>query len=395
MTTKQSIKKPTPRIRIIFCILILLVGIIGFIGLKSLKKPPKEAQTGEPALPVRTITVQPEDITVNISGLGEIRSRTNLVLSSEVAGRIIHVHPHLHVGETIAQGETLLAIDARDYQNNLANARQRLDILQKDRQLAAKEFKRVSELYQKNKVGSQATVDQSERTLYSLANQISQVEHSLEQAKLQVERCTIKAPFTGRITEKNVADNEYVTPGKHLLTLIDDSDLEIQVALDSREATRWLNFTANNSTASPANWFAPLAKEKIQVRWSENEKIHAQGRLDRIVTYDQKTRTVVLAILLEKQPANTIPLVAGMFCRVDIPGRTLSNVITLPRHAVSFDNTIFLVNDNRLQRRPVKVLRREQDRALIGGGLARGEIVITTRLENPIENSLLTIISQQ
>ena len=83
-----------------------------------------------------------------------------------------------------------------------------------------------------------------------------------------------------------------------------------------------------------------------------------------------------------------------MFCRVIIPGLILDNVIVLPRHAVSFENTVYLAVDNRLQTRPVEVARLEQEQAVISGGLNSGEIVITTRLEQPLEHSLLSVTLQ-
>jgi len=83
-----------------------------------------------------------------------------------------------------------------------------------------------------------------------------------------------------------------------------------------------------------------------------------------------------------------------MFCRVIIPGLVLDNVVVLPRHAVSFENTVYVAVADRLQTRSVKVVRQEQEQAVIAGGLRQGEIVITTRLENPLENTLLSVTLQ-
>jgi hypothetical protein len=86
-----------------------------------------------------------------------------------------------------------------------------------------------------------------------------------------------------------------------------------------------------------------------------------------------------------------MPLVEGMFCSVQIPGRTLTGVFRLPRQAVSFENTVYTVVDNRLKTVSVNVARLEGDFAYIAEGLNPGDTVVTTRLIDPLENTLLEI----
>ncbi|MCI5179766.1 MAG: HlyD family efflux transporter periplasmic adaptor subunit, partial [Candidatus Electrothrix sp. AW3_4] len=89
------------------------------------------------------------------------------------------------------------------------------------------------------------------QSVNAINSQIIQVQQSIAQAKLQLERCVIRAPFTGRVTELHAEQDEYVTPGKDLLTLTDDSDLEIRVSLDSRDAVDWLRFKPRSRRIIP------------------------------------------------------------------------------------------------------------------------------------------------
>jgi multidrug efflux pump subunit AcrA (membrane-fusion protein) len=86
-----------------------------------------------------------------------------------------------------------------------------------------------------------------------------------------------------------------------------------------------------------------------------------------------------------------IPLVEGMFCLVEIPGKTMSQVVALPRWAVSFEDTVYVVRNNRLKTVDVQVMRIQGEKAFISGGLQPGEQVIVTRLVNPLENTLVKI----
>jgi len=389
---KLADQKGTVWIRLVLCSVILAVGFGGFIVLKKMKKPPVQTDAVERPLPVEGLTVEYSDFPVNVIGFGEVRSRSVIPLSAEVSGRVTNVHPRLEAGEVIEKGEVLVAVDDRDHKLDYETAQSRLKTLRRDHELALKEYKRLKGLYEGSKTGTLSAVEKSESAVNAITDRISQVEQAEESAKLRLERSVIRAPFTCRITEVMVEQHEYVTPGRKLVTVVDDSSLEIIVSLDSRDVINWLEFDPQKESL-PGNWFAPLANKECQVAWTENETIQAKGKVDRVVRFDSKTRTLLVAVKLEQgqDRKNNNPVVDGMFCRVTIPGLVFDRVVVLPRYAVSFENTVYVAVDNRLQTRPVNVARLEQELAVITGGLDSGEVVITTRLEQPLENSLLAV----
>lgn len=114
--------------------------------------------------------------------------------------------------------------------------------------------------------------------------------------------------------------------------------------------------------------------------------------MDRIVSMDTKTRMVRVAVSLADQRDAAVPLVAGMFCRVAIPGRLLRDVYVVPRQAVTFDGRVYVVEKDRLHSQRVEVVREEGRHAVIASGLSPGQKVITTRLVEPLENSLVRVV---
>jgi hypothetical protein len=115
-----------------------------------------------------------------------------------------------------------------------------------------------------------------------------------------------------------------------------------------------------------------------------------------VVEFNKETRTVTVAVRISAAEAvsgapERIPLVEGMFCRVEIPGKIMSGVMALPRWAVSFENTVYVVRDSRLKTVGVRVVRIQGDRVFIAEGLNEGEQVIVTRLVDPLENSLVEV----
>ncbi len=391
VTTRERQKRSgNVLVRIIACILILGAGVAGFRVLKNMKKPPVEVEKKEHQLKVVAVQVQRENIPVAIQGYGEISSQAQVALSAEIAGKVIEVHPRLEAGEIIAAGELLFRLDDRDITTELQTSRTRLATLKRDHELATKEFKRAGKLYKKNKVGSLSKVEQLERAVNSVQAQMEQVEKALLLAEIRLSRSVVRAPFTCRIKKVDIEKDQYLTPGKQVLVIVDDRQLEIQVPLDSRDASRWLRLSDRSKNSS---WFGRPEPVECKVQWLENEKVFALGTLERIVDFDSTTRTMRVAVSLTTQSSgrSDFPLTAGMFCKVTIPGRTMVDVFALPRWAVSFENTVYTAVDKRLHTVPVEVARREDKVVYVKKGLQPGDLVLTTRLDNPLENTLLNI----
>ncbi len=114
------------------------------------------------------------------------------------------------------------------------------------------------------------------------------------------------------------------------------------------------------------------------------------------------SRTVSVAVRVPASQAAPegsvgLPLVEGMFCKVDIPGRVMENVYRMPRWAVTFEGEIYaVVRDEegapRLSRRDVEVVRTQNEETFVRGGVRPGDLVITTRLVNPLPDSLLDLL---
>ena len=426
-------------IRIGICVLILVSGWVGMNGLASLKEPPAEAKTEERPIKVKTTTAQPRDYPVIISGYGEAKALTVVTVAPEVLGRVVYTHPKLKTGQIIPSGDILFRVDPSDYEAGLLEARagvtqwqatvarlkkqyaidsKRLKTLERSAQLAKSEFERIKRLFKADRVGTRSGIDQAERAYNSALDQADQISQAVSLYPLQIReaesslastrarlsvaetnlsRCTITSPFIARIQSVTVETGQYVSPGQNVLTLVDDTVLEIHVSLDSRDARHWLQFEPV-SDRQPTAWFGNLKPVECTIRWTEDKAASGWiGMLNRVVKFDQQTRTLTVAVRVNAQSARgdghlSLPLVEGMFCTVDIPGRTMRAVYRLPRQAVTFENKAYLVNaDNRLKTVDVRVERIEGEYVYVGQGINPGDTVILTRLIDPLENALLEI----
>ncbi|MFT4300206.1 MAG: efflux RND transporter periplasmic adaptor subunit [Desulfovibrio sp.] len=138
------------------------------------------------------------------------------VISSELAGRITSVR--FREGERFNKGDVLIAFDSTLF-------KARFDRAAQAESAAAKKYGVARDL---NKLGSISTGDYEQaRSGLGVAAAETRVE------RVMMDRCSITAPFSGRIGETFVRAAEHVSEGTKLLTIYDDSAFEVETIVPS------------------------------------------------------------------------------------------------------------------------------------------------------------------
>ncbi len=316
--------------------------------------------------------------------------------------------------------------------------KERMTTLKRSRDLANAEYGRRKSLFEKDEVGTLSGVEAAEQAYNGAQDAVDQMDQALEtypirikeaesglkaaeaqsdQAKLSLERTRVVAPFDARVKSQGIRVGQYVAPGLAVLVLANDSVLELSVPLDSREARRWLKFGTPEGTGDKA-WFTQLEPVTCTIRWTDAKGGDCwNGTLHRVEKFDQASRTVTVAVRVEGKEAmskdGALPLVEGMFCSVEIPGHMMKQVYRLPSWAVSFEDTVYTAveqqaraeagdgteeenpgnpgMERRLRTAAVEVVHEQGEHKFVSSGLSPGDLVVTTRLVNPLEGSLLDI----
>lgn len=407
-----------------------------------MRKAPAEASipTGADAIPARTIKVEPTDVQVTLKGFGVAREKHTVTLTTEIAGRVVEINPRLEVGNVIEQGEVLFRLDdsrvkaeKEEIEAQLARLDSsvkklkteekkdavRVETLRRSHELAKSQHARAVELF-KEAIGNQNDVDTAEEKLNQVSNEmrqmesqlavypilIEEVEHSiqaeearLKRTQLDLDQAAMYAPFTGRVTSHDVELGQYLNAFSDAVTLADDSHLEIAIKLDAAEAQRWLQFDADSKSTSSLSWFDDLTRVDCAIRWTESENDTTYiGTLERVEQYDPESRTLTIIVDYAGKGGSSdsaFPLVAGMFCEVALPGRTLKNAYAVPYEAVGLDGVVYTVEKGLLATKAVTVARTEGDHAYITEGLEPGAELITTRLISPLEASPVEVLNPE
>lgn len=147
----------------------------------------------------------------------QLSSRNAVTLSSELSARISSLP--LREGDAFRAGQALVSFDCSLVQSQLRKAEAGVEAAQ----ALVQSNQRLAEL---NSIG-QFEVAQGQAKLKEMQAEASA-------ARTLMTRCTISAPFSGRIAKRHVAAHHYVQPGTPLLDVLETGQLELQMIVPSR-----------------------------------------------------------------------------------------------------------------------------------------------------------------
>lgn len=219
--------------------------------------------------------IQPVSSAAELSTIrGVVKATAQATLASQVQGRISRLP--FKEGQRFKKGAVLVALDCSKYEAELASA-------QAEYRAKRKTYENNLRLAEHHAVGQlELDVSQAE------ADKAAAVEKA---AQVNVSGCTIHAPFPGRVVKTIVNEHENVFPNDQLISLLDDSLLEIELILPSK-SLMWL-------------------KIGTAFEYAVDETGHRYSAVvqDIGANVDPASQTVKVKGVFRKQPAN---ILAGM-----------------------------------------------------------------------------------
>ena len=187
--------------------------LIGFITLFSCGDAAKNAAPGPSSagLQAEVWVARVQNLSESIQTTGTILPNEQVELKAEESGRLLSIH--FQEGGVVQKGSALFQIDDREFQAQAKNIRIQLE-------LSKKEFKRNETLFQ-----SQAV---SEEVYDASANKVATLQSELDLLNVRIDRCLVKAPFSGRIGLRQVSVGSYLAQGQPLARLVQEKPLKIE-----------------------------------------------------------------------------------------------------------------------------------------------------------------------
>lgn len=388
---------------VVLILTVLLCGsAAGWLLLATRLEPPR-------AVPIQTIPVvevalaERRDAIEELTGYGSVRADRTSPLKAEVSAIVVERVGDVRVGDQVDAGQPLIRLDDRQFQHELdraradvaaaearlaqlstreSNIRSLLEIARREESLTRDEVNRQRNLMESGQ-GIKKELDDSvlrweaaRRTVQASENELAMIEPSRSEydamaragraaealAALNIERCTIAAPFDGAVLELAVEQGERVNVGSPLITVMDAGRVEVAIRLPMSARPRV-------RVGAPAT----LQLESTPgVEW-----VGAIVRVD--AQADVASRTFAVFIEVENDDPSR-PLMPGAFVRGLIEGTPLPEALVIPRSAIRGDGVLVAV-DGVVERRSVVVERYLVDEAVVTGELNPGDAVVLTGLD--------------
>jgi RND family efflux transporter MFP subunit len=269
-------------------------------------------KAGDASTEVTTAIVRQGPILPRVTAPGSLFPKRESQIGAEVAGRIERVF--VSVGDRVEAGQPLFQIDPATYEAGLAQAEAGLRLAKAQRRQNESDLSRMQLLLERDFAPKQQ-VDKLATALEVARAQERQASEAVEMARLLLSRTLVKAPFAGSVSQR-LADEgttALAQPQTLVIVLQETETLEAKVAIP--EAQLSLVHPGDKATLHVQGVEKPIETEVFAVSDS----------------IDPATRTYLVRMHV---PNADRVLKAGVFARVDIVARSLSDAVLVPRDAV-------------------------------------------------------------
>ena len=374
--------------------LIVAAGLVIAFLLYLTTPEPVQKTPDRPVLLVDAIQAVSSSADTVVRTQGAVTAKTRTALVTEVSGIITDISPAFVVGGYFREGDVLVKIDDRNYLADLQRAKaavaSALTELAKESGLAEyalADWERSKQLVTNKEQASDLTL-RKPQVMEAQANlEFAQADLLRKQGDLA--RTKISLPYDGIIEERNVDLGQFVTAGTQLAISFAIDSVELRLPIPIHE----LDYL---DLPDPLH---PDRTDKLNVTLSSivgQTQRTWHGKIVRTeAVLDRKSR-VLYVVAQIAQPYNRgnggwdAPLRIGTFVDAVIEGRTLEDVVVLPRAVLRPGNQIWVIDDQQhLQMQGIEIVRADEESLYISAGVSDGQLVCLTSLENPLPGTLV------
>lgn len=427
--------------------ILMLAGAIFFgkylldTGPKAKKKPFVER------LPVVEVQkLKTRDYTVSIKASGVVRAGIQTNLVAEVSGKIIKVSDKFLEGNYFKKGEVLLKIDSSNYENALAisqsdvaanqaalsqlneeekSTKRSYYLAQKNLKLGQKELSRLHNLWKK-KLIARSAVDAEEQKINQLQQRLEESQGKLnsyksrklaikakinaalsrqKQERLNISRALIKAPYAGRVLQRNVDRDQFVGTGTSLgkiyatryvyvdlpLSLNQYELLGISEGFENTNLKMQnhpkVSFSSTNSR-NKSFWQGQIVRTSAALD-VDSRQIKVIAKIDKPFIAKQSTHK-------NNHWARNIPLKIGQYLNAKIEGKRFRNIYVLPSSTVRQNKEILLLQQGKVHIVPVDIIFNTSSSTVLSAEESiEGKQLIITPLSQVTEGSRVITLEEK
>lgn len=361
---------------LVIAIPVIIIGIgITLKNYFAAKKvePPKAKVFNQEKI-VETLAVNYTQSNAEIVAYGRINSSQNISLIAEVAGKMFSGGIPLKEAQNFEKGDLIYKID--DTEARLTLVSQKTDFINSIGSALAdikidysESFTDWDEYLHKldvNKALPELPIFKNKKEKVFFSNRkISTSYFNIKSAEERLSRYSFRAPYQGSIAELKVEQNSIVNPGTQLMRIIRTDEMEAEVAVKSSDI-KWVK------------------KGMEVVLYSDSRDLKWKGKIVRIGDFvDPNTQSIPVYITVYPNKENK--LYEGMYVMAQIQGMQVAEIFEIPRKAIFGNSFIYTVEDGKLKKANINIVKLNSETALING-LPNGTIIVAESMPNASDN---------
>src|SRR5262245_17140702 len=357
--------------------LVMRVGSVRVVGLASLlavsavacsdsqavQQPQQNAPP--PAVPITATAVVTKDMPLEVSVIGAVEAYSTVAVRAQITGELTSVN--FEQGDDVQSGQELFTLDRRPLEAALQQATANLERDTAQAANARAIMQRSEELVQRGIVAREQR-DTARATVAALEATLAADRAAVENAKVQLQYATIRAPIAGRTGALMVNAGNLVRANDQTPLVTINQVTPIYVTFGIPEAMlpdlkRYMARGALRVDARAPNDDGPAANGHVTF-------------VDNAV--DQSTGTIKIKGTFQNENHRLWP---GQFLNVVVTLSTEPNALVVPATAVQTGpqgQYVFTVKpDKTVEMRPVNIVRTLGQETVLKDGVAPGETVVT------------------
>jgi RND family efflux transporter MFP subunit len=339
----------------LYKILVLPVLLGCFVaGCRSEDRKQNEA-TALPTVKVTVTEAQLKPLHNQVEVLGTVQAVNRAEIAARISGNITDLPVVL--GSEVHKGDLLAEISAGEIGTKLQQARTQFE-------QARRNLEREKKLLQKNAA--------TPETVKSLDESLRIAESGYREAQIYQDYTRILAPFAGRVTKKLANVGDLATPGKPLLSIENESQLQVIAEIPEAMVLRVNKGDIFSVTISAADLTVPGTVAEVAP------------------TADPLSRTVSVKLNISARDH----LHSGQFARVSFPLADIKTLIVPSVAIVPFGQLerVFVVTEDVARLRLVKSGAVEGDNREILSGLKPGEKIVIQGQNTLLDGQPVTLL---
>jgi multidrug efflux system membrane fusion protein len=363
---------------------LIILAVLGGGAFAVLKNPPVAERREMPSGPQMTVDVMhlhKRAYHVKLQSYGIVQPRTQSTLVAQVSGEITAINDSLREGGFFEKGDVLITIDKRDYLADVKIAE--ASLMSAKQALSEQKARAVQALEDWNRLGNKGEASDlvlRKPQLLAAEAQVISADSALEKSKLELERSSIVAPYAGRVMEKMVDVGQVVNNSSKLAEVYAIDYVEIRLPLRNRdlsfidlpeeyrikneESREDPEVTIYSELAGGSQWQGKVVRTESAID-DRARQLHVVAQVDDPFGHQVLGKT---------------PLKMGQYVTAELSGKNVHGALVIPNSAIYQGSYVYIVVDDLLHRREIRIAWQNQQDAIIDGGLTEGDVLVLTSL---------------